>query len=60
MSYTMEDFKRDFMKEHFAELTSEEMQEVLRRLPLEQRLAGLTEQQIREYLDRLSAGHPAP
>src|SRR5438132_14216423 len=63
MAYTMEDFKRDYVKEHFARLTTEERQEILRSLPLaeleevlqalspEQRLAGLSAAQIRQYLD---------
>jgi hypothetical protein len=58
MSYTMEDFKRDFVKGHFAQLTPEEQQEVLQALPLERRLAGLSPEQIREYLDRLNAERP--
>ena len=58
MAYTMEDFKRDYMKEHLAKLTPEEQEEVLQALPPERRLAGLTEKQIREYLDRLSAKRP--
>ena len=60
MTYTMEDFKRDYFKEHFAKLPPEELQEVLHTLPLEQRLAGLSEEQIRQYLDQLTTGHPAP
>jgi hypothetical protein len=60
MPYTMEDFKRDFIKEHFPQLSAQEQEEVLRRLPPEKRLAGLTADQIRQYLDRLSAEHPAP
>jgi hypothetical protein len=54
MSYTMEDFKRDYIKEHFAQLTLEEQREALERLtpehrkdvlqalPPEERLAGLS------------------
>jgi hypothetical protein len=57
MAYTMEDFKRDYIKEHFPQLTQEEQQEVLQSLPPEQRLAGLSPEQIRSYLDRLTAGH---
>jgi hypothetical protein len=69
--YTMEDFRRDFAKEHFARLTPEEQrealqalppekqQEVLQALPLERRLAGLSPEQIRQYLDRLTARKPA-
>jgi Mg/Co/Ni transporter MgtE len=71
MSYTMEDFKRDYVKKHFAQLTSEEQEEALRALPpekqeevsqalpLERRLAGLSAEQIRQYLDRLNAERPA-
>lgn len=54
MSYTMEDFKHDYIKEHFAQLTAEErrealerlsaedLQEVLQSLSPEARLAGLS------------------
>ena len=35
MSYTMEDFKRDYFKEHFPKLTLEERREVLQSLPAE-------------------------
>jgi hypothetical protein len=56
--YTMEDFKRDYVKEHFPQLTPKEQAEVLRSLPLEQRLAGLSVEQLRQYLDRLTAAPP--
>ena len=59
MSFTMEDFQRWYAKEHFAQLTPEEQQEVLQALPPERRLAGLSTEQIREYLDRLTTGKPA-
>ncbi|HEV3257013.1 MAG TPA: hypothetical protein VG013_09055 [Gemmataceae bacterium] len=59
MSFTMEDFKREYFKEHFAKLTPEEQRDVLQALPPEKRLAGLSEEQIRQYLDRLAAGRPA-
>jgi hypothetical protein len=71
MPYTMEDFERDYIKEHFAKLTPEEQREALERLPPErrrevleslppqERLAGLSAEQIRQYLDQLSAGGPA-
>jgi hypothetical protein len=36
MSYTMEDFKRDYFKEHFAKLTPKEQAEALRALPPEE------------------------
>src|SRR6266542_3049856 len=59
MSYTMADFERDYIKEHFKKLTPEErrealesltpdeQQEVLQSLPPERRLAGLSAEQIR-------------
>jgi hypothetical protein len=68
MSFTMEDFQRQYVKEHFAQLTPEEREEVLRSLPPEQRLAGLppeqrlaglSEEQIRQYLAQLSPKRPA-
>jgi hypothetical protein len=71
MSYTMEDFRRDVAKKDFARLTAEEQrealealpperqQEMLQALPPERRLAGLSEEQIRRYLDELTAGRPA-
>jgi hypothetical protein len=71
MSYTMEDFQRQYAKEHFARLTPEEQREALERLspqqrrevlealPPEERLAGLSPEQIRQYLDRLNAPRAA-
>jgi hypothetical protein len=71
MAYTMEDFKRDYVKEHFGQLTPEEQREVLERLspedrrevlqalPPEERLAGLSAEQIRQYLERLTSRGPA-
>jgi hypothetical protein len=60
MSYTMADFQRDFVKKHFPQLTPEEQVDVLQALPPEQRLAGLSDEEIRQYLERRSAEHPAP
>jgi hypothetical protein len=56
MSYTMDDFKRDFVKENFPKLAPADRREVLESLPPEERLAGLSVEQIRAYLDRLRAG----
>jgi hypothetical protein len=58
VSYTMEDFVHDFVKERFLQLTREEQGKLLQALPPETRLAGLSAEQIRRYLDQLSAGHP--
>ena len=54
MSYTMADFRRDYIKEHLPQLPLEERREVLASLPLEERFAGLSEEQIRHYLDQHS------
>jgi hypothetical protein len=71
MSYTMEDFDRWYFKKHFAKLTPEERREVLELMPMEEReqvlqslppekrLAGMSEEQIRQYLDQLTANRPA-
>jgi hypothetical protein len=60
MPYTMEDFKRDFVKEHFKDLTPEEKQEALRALPAEERLEGLSREEIEDYLKRVEEASPAP
>lgn len=60
MPYTMEDFRRDYFKERFSELTPQEQQDAIQSLTPEVRLAGLTAEQIRQYLDRLAAEPPAP
>lgn len=59
MSFTMEDFKRQYIEEHFAELTPKERRKILDALPPKERLEGLTLAQIRKYLDELPAGNPA-
>jgi hypothetical protein len=71
VSFTMEDFNRQYIKQHFPQLTPEERKEVLKALPPEERLAGLPPEQrlaglsaeqmeqVRQYLDRLAARHTA-
>jgi hypothetical protein len=71
MSFTMEDFQRQYAREHFARLTPEEqrqalehlsperLREVLQSLPPEKRLAGLSGEQIQQYLERLTGARPA-
>ncbi len=61
----MEDFTRDFVRKHFADLTPEEraaavrslppeeQENLFRSLPLDKRMAGLSPEQIRQYLERL-------
>src|SRR5437588_4189408 len=70
MPYTMEDFKRQYVKEHFPQLTPQErrellqslppqeQQELLESLPPQTRLAGLSEEEIRTYLEHLAARRP--
>ena len=60
MTYTMEDFNRQFTKEHFAQLTLEEQREALKRLSPERRrelLQALPLEEQREALKRLSPEH---
>jgi hypothetical protein len=62
MSYTMEDFNRQYvqhMKERFQKLTPEEREKMLQALPLEERFAGLSAEQIRQCLDGITAKRPA-
>jgi hypothetical protein len=57
VSYTMEDFKRQYVKEHFAQLTPEEQREALERLSPEHRrevLQALPLEERREVLRSLS------
>jgi hypothetical protein len=60
VSYTMKDFRRDYMKEHLPELTPQERADVLQALSPEERLAGLSAEQIRQYLDRMTTERKAP
>jgi hypothetical protein len=73
MPYTMQDFQRQYVKEHLRQLTPQERREaleslppeerrqVLQSLPPEERLEGLSPEQIRQYLDRLTGGdQPQP
>jgi hypothetical protein len=68
MAYTMQDFRRDFVKEHLKDLTLEErlrgltfqellhgltFQERLRGLSLEERLRDVPTKEIEKYLQRL-------
>ncbi len=57
MSFTMEDFVHQYIKEHFLQLTPEEQREALERLSPEQRrqaLQSLSPSEQREALERLS------
>jgi hypothetical protein len=69
MPYTMEDFNRDYIKKYLPRLTPEEQAEALQGLPpearlaglpLKARLAGLSEAEVRQLLDELSAERASP
>ncbi|HJT78384.1 MAG TPA: hypothetical protein VJ739_14370 [Gemmataceae bacterium] len=53
--YTMEDFKRDYIKENFQRLTPEEQAQALQRLPAEHLLAVLQQLLPEQLLEGLSA-----
>ena len=53
--YTMEDFERDAIKRGLKKLKPEEQEEVLEALPPENRMKGLSPEQIQAYLDKLTA-----
>lgn len=71
MSYTMEDFMRDYVKEHFKNLTPEQRREAMESLAPEERrqdfqslsvtdlLTLLSPEQIQQLRDQLSADRPA-
>jgi hypothetical protein len=62
VTYTMEDFNRQYVKEHFAKLTPEERREALELLPPDERqqlLTVLSPEQIRRHLEHLTARRPA-
>ena len=56
MPYTMQDFRRDFVKEHLKDLTFEErlqgltFEQLLHGLTLEERLQGVPLKEIEKYL----------
>jgi hypothetical protein len=58
MAFTMEDFRREYIKKHLPQLTPAEQQDVLQSLPPEERLAGLSVEQIRKYLEERTASRP--
>ncbi len=60
MAYTMEDFKKDYIRENLGELEPEEILEMLpveerlKGLPAEERLKGLSLKVIEAYLETLT------
>jgi hypothetical protein len=63
MTYTMEDFNRQYAKEFFAELSPQEQREALERLSPERRRellqSLLSEEEVRQLVDQLTAGRAA-
>jgi hypothetical protein len=68
MAFTMADFRREFVKKYFPQLSPEEQEDVLQALPPETRiagvpladhLAGLSEEQLRQLLDQVAAKRTA-
>lgn len=59
MPYTMADFRRDYVLEHFPELTPDERRRALQKLPAEERLKDLSPEEIEAYLQKLRAEKPA-
>ncbi len=57
MPYTMDDFRRDYVKEHLSQLTPKERVEGL---SLEERLEDVSAEQIENYLKRLKKTPPPP
>lgn len=60
MSFTFEDFERQYFREKLSRLTPEERRKLLESLPTEERLAGLSPEAIRRYLDKQAAKSPPP
>ena len=60
MPYTMQDWRRDFILEHFHQLTPEERCKALRELPAEERLEGLSPKEIEAYLKRHKHDRSSP
>jgi hypothetical protein len=56
MAFTMADFERQYILDHFPRLTAKEKQQVLEKLSPEDRLAGMSAEEIRQYLEKLTAG----
>jgi len=65
MPYTMEDFRRDYVKEHLKDLTPDERlaglspDERLEGLSPDERLQGLSPEDIEKYLKRRQRNPPA-
>lgn len=59
MSYTMQDFRRDYIKDFFKDLTPEERHEAMKALTADDLLAVLSPEQIEQLREKLNAERPA-
>jgi hypothetical protein len=50
MPYTMEDFMREYVQDRLDKLSPGDRQKVLQRIPPEERLEGLSPEEIEKYL----------
>jgi len=57
MPYTMQDFKREYMKEELPQLPEEEQLDVLASVSVKTRLTGISEEQLQKQLEELRS-HP--
>ena len=57
MPYTMEDFKRDYIREHLHVLTAEE---ILQNFSKEELLQGFSKEELKEYLAKREQSQAAP
>jgi len=53
MPYTMQDFKREYMKEELPQLPEEEQLDVLASVSVKTRLTGISEEQLQKQLEEL-------
>jgi len=59
MSFTKQDFEREYFKAMWPMLSPEEQKESLEGVPLATRLAGLTEEEVQQYFRNRDADNPA-
>ncbi len=57
--YTMEDFRKDYIKEHLRDLTGEDLRQALERLTPAERLEGLSPEEIERVLQARIGEGPA-
>jgi hypothetical protein len=59
MPYTIEDFRREYAKEHFKDLTPEEQREAIQHLTPEELFAALSPEQIKQFRKLLNGDRPS-